>query len=201
MKTILPFAIVFLFAAHVVNAQPMDDGPFKRFGIKAGVNNSHLDFTKGVPPRDIKTSRKTGFNFGFVLLVPLTGALYFQPEYAYSQMGGKLESTDTSYQLNYFSMPLLLRYQLSEKFAITAGPQADLLINGRRSVKGVSKDITHDTEERSLSAVFGAEYEIAMGISIGARYMYGLNHVGLGQRSELQEFKFTMAQLSLCARF
>jgi hypothetical protein len=203
MKKSLSLAIVLVLMLQGVMAQDYYEPEYKRFGFRAGVNFSHINFAKGVPPpvTPIETSWGAGINLGFLMLVHITGDLYFQPEYAYSQMSGQVKSSNTVYRLNYFSMPLFLKYQLHEKISLLAGPQFDLLINAKKSVNGSSTNITHDTEERSVAATAGIEYQLIESFSIGARYMHGLNHIGLGQRSDLQEFKYETVQFMACVRF
>src|SRR6476659_10956334 len=101
MNKCWPIFIFFGLTLHVAKAQVYSEPEFKRFGFRAGVNFSHMNFAKGVPPVPIETSWHTGINFGFVMVVPIAENLYFQPEYAYSQMGGEVKSADTVYKLNY----------------------------------------------------------------------------------------------------
>ncbi|MEO5888967.1 MAG: porin family protein [Ferruginibacter sp.] len=201
-KSLFVSSVLFLLLG-ALRAQNKNESNFKRFGFRAGVNFSHVNFAKGVPPPvvPIETNWKAGINIGFLMMVKIADDLYFQPEYAYSQMGGKVKNSDSAYTLNYFSMPLLLKYQVHEKFSLMVGPQFDLLINAKKNVKGNSINITHDTEERSLAAVAGVEYHLTSTFSICARYMLGFNHIGLGQRSDVQEFKYETAQLMACVRF
>jgi opacity protein-like surface antigen len=183
--------------------QSFDEPKFKRFGFKAGVNVSHINFARGhnSPALNIETTWGKGINIGFIVLVPLTDKLFFQPEYSYAQMGGEIKAAKTIYKLNYLSMPLLLKYQLVDHFSLLAGPQFDILLNAKKTVDGSAADITHDTEERSIGATAGVEYEISNSFAIGARYMQGLNHIGIGQRSDIQEFKYELAQLTACIKF
>jgi Outer membrane protein beta-barrel domain len=196
----LSLLFISLLLLQAVTAQE-NDIPDVRFGLRAGASFSHLDFSKGVPPTPTKTSWGAGINFGFVMEVPLIPRLSFQPEYLFSQMGGKVKNSDTTYKLNYLSFPLFLKFQMTEKFSLMAGPQFDILINAKRKANGSSVNITHDTEERSIFATAGIEYEIIESFSVCARYMYGFNHVGLGQRSDLQEFKYTALQLTAYVKF
>ncbi|MEP7143931.1 MAG: porin family protein [Ferruginibacter sp.] len=203
MKKRLSLLMVLVLMLQAITAQDYYDPEFKRFGIKAGVNFSHINFAKGVPPPvvPIETSWGAGINIGFLMLVHITGDLYFQPEYAYSQMSGQVKSSNTVYKLNYFSIPIFLKYQLQEKIFLVAGPQFDLLVNAKKSVNGISANITHDTEERSVAVTAGIEYQLTETFSVVARYMHGLNHIGLGQRSDIQEFKYEMVQLMVCVKF
>lgn len=203
MKKSLSLLIVLFLLLQVLTAQNNDKPVFKRFGFRAGINFSHINFSRGSPPPvdPIETSWNTGINLGFLIMVPLSEKLFIQPEYLYSQMGGKVKSSNTIYKLNYFSMPVFLKYQLHEKFFLLAGPQFDLLLNAKKTVNGTSSDITHDTEERSLAITAGIEFRLIKSLSVCARYMHGLNHIGIGQRSDIQEFKYEMLQLIICVRF
>jgi hypothetical protein len=156
-----------------------------------------------VPPPvvPIETTWGAGINIGFFMVVPVTDKLFFQPEYAFAQMGGEVKSTGTVYKMNYLSLPLFLKYQLHEKFSLMAGPQFDMLVKAKKTAGGSTTDITHDTEERSIGITGGIEYGITNSISLCARYMHGFNHIGLGQRSDIQEFKFEMIQLTAAVKF
>jgi Outer membrane protein beta-barrel domain len=194
--------LLFVLLAIVFNAaKSQDEASVKRFGISVGTIFSHMDFSKGVPPTPTHTSWNTGINFGFVMTVPIVSKLSFQPEYLFSQTGGKVKNADTTYKFNYLSLPLFLKLQVHEKFALMAGPQFDILIHAKRNVNGGSSDITHDTEERGIDGVAGIEFRVINSLVISARYIYGFNHIGLGQHSDIQEFKFRGIQLMACARF
>jgi opacity protein-like surface antigen len=203
MKNSFSLLIVSVLMLHTVAGQDNGKPAFKKFGFRAGANFSHINFAKGVPPptTPINTNWGAGIAFGFLMQVHISGGLFVQPEYLYSQTGGEAKSNNTVYKLNYFSLPVLLKYQLHEKFSLLAGPQFDLLINAKETVNGSSTDITHDTEERSLAATAGMEFQLLPSLSVCARYMHGLNHIGIGQRSAIQEFKFELLQVTACVRF
>jgi hypothetical protein len=192
-----------LFFVHLSSAQEYPDAGFKKFGFTAGVNFSHMNFNKGVPPppSPVKTNWKGGIFFGFLLHVPLTSQWSVQPEYIFSQQGGAPEGSGINYKLNYISMPVLLRYQINGKVAVLAGPQLDMLINAKKDSSGKSYNITHDTEERNFGLTAGIEYAVLKNLGIYVRYMLGINHVGIGQRSELKEFKFELLKGGANIRF
>jgi hypothetical protein len=99
-------------------------------------------------------------------------------------------------------MPVLLKYEpAAAKIAVEAGPQIDLLINANKDIGGISSNITHDTEERNLGIVAGLEFKVSKELRINARYMHGLNHVGIGQRSNVKEFKYEQLTISASAIF
>jgi opacity protein-like surface antigen len=176
---------------------------FKRFGFQAGINISNMNFNIGDPAPAIKTnaSWQTGFTFGFQLKVPLTKKLLIQPEYSYSQRNGSNQTVETTYTINYFSLPILLNYQLSPRFNILAGPQFEVTTNASSSTNGENSNITHDVEERGFGIVGGLEFTVIKSFFLSARYLDGLNHVGIGQRSEVKEFKYESFILTAGVRF
>ncbi len=202
MKKNLPLLLVAMLWMQCLFAQFDTENDFKKFGFRAGAVTSHLNFARSVTSAGakIETSWSTCFTAGFVLAIPLTDNLSLQPEYLYLQTGGTIKSTNTVYKFSYLSLPVFLKYRF-EKFAVVAGPQFDLLIDAKKTEAGIATKVTHDTEERSISVTGGVEYELTTSLSVNARYIYGLNNIGLGQRSSVQEFKYEMAQLTACIRF
>jgi hypothetical protein len=176
---------------------------FKRFGFKVGTNVTNMNFNKGIPPpaAPIQASWKPGFVAGFLLRVPINNNLSIQSEYLYTYVLGQDKSTGVEYKLNYLSMPVLLKYQIANKVALEAGPQFDLLINAKKKAGETSSDITHDTEERNLGITAGLEYKVINDISLSARYLSGVSHIGIGQRSNVKEFKMEQFQLTAVINF
>ena len=197
-------ALMIFGACGLQGVMAQDQGTtFQKFGVVAGANFSHMNFNKGVPrpPEHVKTNWKPGVFFGFTLQVPVTDNLSIQPQYLFSRLGGEVGDSGIDYQLNYFSMPVFLRYQFSPRVAVMAGPQLDLLINAKKDSSGRSYNITHDTEERSFGVVAGVDIGIWNALGVNLRFMQGLNHIGIGQRSELKEFKYELLQAGMSFRF
>jgi hypothetical protein len=173
------------------------------FGIKLGANYSNTNFNQGSPkpPTPVATTWQAGFLAGFLVQITLPHRLALQQEYLFSQVRGEVSNGGAQYTLRYLSLPLLLKYTLVPRVAVMAGPQFDLLIQARQKAGGQTADITHDTEERGIGATAGIEVSLSKNLSLNARYLQGLNHIGIGQRSAVQEFKLQSVQLSLDARF
>jgi hypothetical protein len=132
--------------------------------------------------------------------VGLSEHLALQQEYLYSQQSGEI-SGGARYQMQYLSLPLLLKYRIVPRLAVVAGPQFDLMLKAQQEVQGQTINITHDTEERGLGATAGLEVTIWRNLGLSARYLQGLNHVGIGQRSAVQEFKWQSVQVAAEVRF
>ncbi|MEJ7679598.1 MAG: porin family protein [Segetibacter sp.] len=194
--------LIAIFISKLSFAQT-SSSTFKRFGVIVGGNVSNMNFNKGIPPPPvvIKAAWKAAITAGFSLQIPLRNKLSIQTEYLYSQVNAEDKSTEIKYFLNYLSMPVLLKYQLYSNIAVIAGPQAGLLITAKKKSVGTSSNMTHDTEERSFGLAAGLEFKVIKDASLNARYVYGLNHIGIGQRSAVKEFKLEQFQLTVSVKF
>lgn len=172
------------------------------FGLRLGLNYSNTNFNMGEPKPvvPVDTKWKTGFVVGALVEVGLSEHLALQQEYLYSQQSGEI-SGGARYQMQYLSLPLLLKYRILPRLAVVAGPQFDLMLKAQQEVQGQTINITHDTEERGLGATAGLEVTIWRNLGLSARYLQGLNHVGIGQRSAVQEFKWQSVQVAAEVRF
>lgn len=170
-----------------------------RFGIRAGINLSHMDFSRGNISEDepIHTNWQAGIAGGFILIVPLTGNLFIQPEYLFSQQGGELRDMDMKYTINYLSLPVFLRWAVNRRVSLFAGPQFDLVIDSDKEVGNVVSSLEHEIEHRSIGVTTGAEFRLASAFLIGGKYLYGINNIDVSNSSRILEFKHGMFQISL----
>ena len=202
LKPFLFFALFVVFS-ETLSAQESANPPFKRFGFQAGMNVAAMNFNLGspAPVESEKLSWKAGITFGFLLRVPLAKSLFLQPEYSFTQRNGEERSLAKTYTLNYFSLPVLLMYKILPVLSVMAGPQAEILINARSTGSGENSNITHDTEERSIGIATGLEARVINNIFLSARYFRGLNHIGIGQRSDVKEFKYEAISFTAGIKF
>jgi hypothetical protein len=173
------------------------EGANVRFGVKAGLNFSNMNFNKGYPKPavSVENTWKTGLFFGVAWQLPLyTDKLFLKQEYLLSQVRGEDKRIETGYVLNYLSMPLMLTYTFMPRVSLVAGPQFELLIQAKEITNGTSIKMTHDTEERSIGVVGGLEFQVRKSLILSGRFMHGVNHIGLSQRSARKEFKFELLQ-------
>lgn len=198
---VLVIALLFCFQQSF--AQNNMDESDKKFAIEAGANYSNMNFNEGYPTPSppIESSWKAGVSVGIFFKIALAGNLSLQPGYFYIRRNGADKSIDTKYTNDYFAFPLLLKYKLSPLIDIVAGPQAGLLIHSNSYNNGVKTDITHDVEERSVSATAGFNIHFLQSFYMAARYLQGFNHIGIGQRSNPKEFKYQEASLMVGFEF
>lgn len=203
MKRALPLLLIAFLAAKFSTAQETDQHSMQRFGVKVGMNYSCMNFNEGVPKpaSHVANTWMTGVTVGFMMEVPLINNFSLTPEYAYSLRRGKDERSNISYSLDYLSMPVLLKYAITPGIAVKAGPQFDLLIHAKQSNSTGDLNITHDTEERNIGAAACVEVRLVKSIYLEARYLHGLSHVGIGQRSNTTEFKYRLVQLDAAFKF
>jgi opacity protein-like surface antigen len=193
--------------SYMANAQASADAQPARklpvsFGLRLGLNHSNTNFNMGEPKPlvPVDTKWKTGFVVGALVELGLSEHWALQQEYLFSQQSGEV-SNGARYKMHYLSLPLLLKYRVLPRLAVVAGPQFDLMLKAQQEVSGQTTNITHDTEERGLGATAGLEVNLWRSLSLSARYLQGLNHVGIGQRSAVQEFKWQSVQVAAEVRF
>lgn len=132
------FSLIF-FSTLSVNAQTG-----VRFGMKAGYS---LATQYGITPADdmykVETSSRNGFVGGILVYYPVTESVGIQQELLYAMKGSGQDvsftepfpiNTVSEYKLNYFEMPMLVRYNFVNIKNIgiygNTGIALSLLING-----------------------------------------------------------------------
>lgn len=150
------------------------------FGIKAGMNFSKLKLD-GQIAGVIESNYRTGLAAGAFINFPLGKRPFsIQPEFLYSSMGGDLVhpmNEKTNYRFNYFSVPLLFKYNFTKKLGAFAGPQVDIKIYGKETNKFGDINASSSLEEFDALATWGLEWWPWKHIVISGRYMHGFRKV------------------------
>ncbi len=149
------------------------------------------------PPSPITTYFQPSVRVGVYTNIQFAKKLSLRNEYIFSQVKNLVHTNNRRFTLNYVELPVLLTYNVHKKISLQAGPSLGFLINASIKTNGVSKDITHDTEERSIGLTVGASYAFSSRLSFCTRYQHGFNHIGIGQRSSVSEFELEQLQLLL----
>jgi hypothetical protein len=115
-----------------------------RFGLKAGYS---LATQYGITPADniytVDSKSRSGFTGGIFLYIPITESVGIQQEWLYAMKGSRQDvtingpvsvNTVSEYNLNYFEMPLILKYRFfkikNSGIYGTTGIALSLLLNG-----------------------------------------------------------------------
>jgi hypothetical protein len=122
-------------------------------------------------------------------------------EYVFSQVKNMVHTNNQQFKLNYIELPVLLACKLDKRVSLQAGPALGFLISANKIANNATEDITHDTEERSIGLNVGAAFAFSSRLSFFTRYQHGMNHIGIGQRSNVSEFKLEQLQFLLQVRF
>jgi opacity protein-like surface antigen len=179
MKKVLFIAVVALFGLGNVNAQEV------KFGTKVGLNVSK--FTGDTEGFD----SKIGFNLGAYAEISLSDKLTFQPELLFSTQGASSEDSfeNETFKLtikaNYLNIPLMMKYGLTDKFALEFGPQLGFLLSAKGKAEGTfdgqaiseEEDLKDFFKSIDFGLNFGASFDVAENIMIGARYNLGLSNI------------------------
>src|SRR4051812_8494325 len=158
----------FLLFSHSVSAQI-------RNAIILGASASQIDGDKQ------GGFDKAGLVFGGSSNFKITDKFSFQPEILWLQKGSKADTFDIfdpnafyKWRLNYVSVPVLLNYQIQEKFTLQAGLTADVLIDAKVDAGSGFFDRTDELQKLDLNYTGGIEYRISPKFGANARYQYSI---------------------------
>lgn len=249
MKKII-LSVSIAIASLTTNAQEI------KFGAKVGLNMSTVkveipQITVGgmaASGETTKNSFKPGFHVGGFAEISLNDAFSLQPELHFSMQGSKLKSNDSQTQeyfnmllvtestsetnLNtmYINMPVLGRYNATEKLFFTLGPQIGYLISAKSKYEssGITKvyqsgtlidqsstnDSGNEDVKKSLKSIdfgvaVGGGFNITENIFTEVRYVHGLSNSAksydiptqLGVISVSPIMKSSLIQLSFGYKF
>lgn len=143
-RIVLGVMSLFLLGTSVTHAQTSPDRGGVRVAIAAGITSSNLsDFDLGVigedSPGSLSSSRRTGYQVGLQVTVPLTARIGLQPELHLVQKGSTIglnagtedidffDDLKLNIKLRYLELPLLLRADLGREGSawrpfVVAGP-------------------------------------------------------------------------------
>ncbi|PRY87656.1 outer membrane protein with beta-barrel domain [Mongoliibacter ruber] len=139
---------------------------FAQVGLRTGINVANLNGYSF----DSRVAFRAGAYYGFELMdkIKVEPGLYF------SQKGIKSDVEAVNDRLSYIDVPVVVRYGVTEKLNVFAGPQASVLAARRfEGPDGVSR-ATSTIRGYDLAAVLGVAYEIYNGVGIQVGYDFGL---------------------------
>ncbi|HBD26579.1 porin family protein [Flavobacterium sp.] len=181
-----------------------------KFGAKGGINLANI---VGDDAGD--ANMFVGFNAGFFVEIPVTDKLTIQPEILYSAQGSKSEGplniegdiydVKATLKMNYINVPVMFKYQVTDKFSLEAGPYVGFLVRAKvkAEVSGFGS-ATEDAKDLFKSTDFGLglgmNYEFSDVIFANARYQAGLTEIGDSEAGG-NSVKNSVFQIGLGFRF
>lgn len=162
-------------------------------GLRLGVNVSNQKMESG---SDSETGdSKIGFLGGLYLTANISEKIALQPELLFSGMGSQDNDADIKLPFNYLSVPVLLRFNLSEKVNIHAGPQVGFLLSAKATAGGDSADIKEYFTGTDFGAAFGIGGDFGK-FNGGVRYYLGLSNIA-EDATDNESFKNSAFQIFL----
>lgn len=147
-------------------------------GIKGGYNLSAVSFDG-----KSKTDVIHGFHVGFYGESFVNEHLSIQPEILYSKQGYKIIDNGSIYtqKLDYINIPVSLKIYPIPEFFLEAGPQIGFSIAHEETFESgftlynTSKEFEPKNFDWGVN--LGAGFKSSSGVSIGARYHFGMNDI------------------------
>lgn len=161
----------FLLSSQIGNAQD--------FGVKLGPN------FHSIAGEDVEDQKlRVGFHLGAFGEFQMSDDIFLRPELLYSLEGSKSEreilgeTTTSTTNYNYISIPVMGRYYATEKVYLEAGPSIGLFLGGKTVTDDDSQDLDMENYNGlELAAEVGGGLAITDNISVGLRGDIGLTGV------------------------
>jgi hypothetical protein len=150
-----------------------------QFGISGGIDAARLALS-GATGGPIKY--KNDVAGGLSLEAAISSNFGVQLEANFSRQGTAVIADDGSsagsYNLDYITLPVVIKLYGTPRLNFFAGPQVGLLLSAKSRVQGSpEEDVKDQFKSTDFYAVFGAEYKFANGIFVNARYNLGLSNI------------------------
>lgn len=146
-------------------------------GLLGSINFSQFKLT-GENPNSIDYDMQSGWSAGGWVNFPVSKGFSIEPQVMYSFYRYKTNSAIplllNNGKLNFVSIPVLLKFHVGNGFALTAGPQLDILASVDDKNNIAEKD---DFKGASFSAFGGVEIFPRGPLTIFGRYIHGLSNM------------------------
>ena len=185
------FTLLTIIVMAQVQAQGLD------FGIKAGLNYANVSGIEDF-------NQRQGISAGLFAGARLGDKLEFQIDALYSQQGAEVDQSISQviseFNLDYISIPIVLKYYLTENVNIHAGPQLGILLNEETSVFNQTISAVEANTADWLGTI-GVGLDLPLGLRAEARYSFGLSRVNgsvsLPDFDDLSNSRTQMTTLSI----
>ncbi len=164
MKKTIKFLI--LIAVFTVGNQAMAQGV--GLGLKVGANFANQSIT------DASTESITGFHGGAYVVLAFSEKWAIQPELFFSSQGSEIPEFDEIINLDYFTIPVLLRYKPANFLSFEAGPQISTLLS---AVDKSGDSIKEEVKNSDFGLALGTTVYLPLGLNAGFRYVWGFTNI------------------------
>lgn len=142
------------------------------FGPKLGINISTVS-------NQLEESKaRVGLNIGAFASYDFSDKIAAQLEGNYSSQGAKFVSYYKSkLALEYFTIPLLMNYNVNDFCTIDFGPQIGLLMHAKFKTETEDHKINSITRNTDFGLNLGASFTFEERVLLGMRYYYGMQDI------------------------
>jgi len=161
-----------------------------QFGVKAGTGLSEIGLRNSNGDRlPLTFYPKSGFQGGVYARFQVGGQLSISPELLYASKGtrtsaiiiqqaGSSEAVESRFviSLQYLTLPVMVNYQMGERWRIEAGPELGYLLSSRLAIRPSDSRDSEDLncEKMDFSMNLGAGIALAPKLELGLRYSHGM---------------------------
>lgn len=160
---LLLIAVLFSVTTYAQDAEQSKNAEDFELGIIGGIGFSNV-----VGADTGNNGLRLGIHLGGFAEIELGDKLGFRPELHIISVKG---TSSGNYRVLYFDFPLLLTYDLNEKFSLIGGAQPSFLLHARTRDRGA---ITQDIKTIDFGLLIGGWYEIDDTWSVGARFSHSI---------------------------
>ncbi len=165
-----------LICSLLLEAQTKSDRYTVYGGLLGGANYSRFRITD--KPSTLDVEWKWGWAAGLYAGFPIGKVVSIEPQVLFSRVGGKLaiSNIDTDNQLDYLSVPVLVKLHAGRYVNFFVGPQFDFLMSAKDKDNN-DEDIKNELKENDIAVTAGFELFPRNRITFYARYFHGFNKV------------------------
>jgi len=173
MKLTLTTIGLILMPLISLNAQNLDLGIKSGFGIA----NIYITNLPGTDTNSDLFSPIMSYSLNGTLNYKSKGLWGFSFEPGFIKKGWFSNINEYKIGLQYFQLPILSDFYLSDKFYLSIGPEINFLLNAKNKSSYGTQKITDLNNKFEFSGVVSGAYNISNNLDIGIRYSRGLTQI------------------------
>ena len=198
MKKTIPFVLCcyacnLMYAQNIVKEHYTVSG-----GILGAANFSQFRITNN-NPNNVDYEMKAGWSAGGWLNFPVSKCFSIEPQVMHSSYQYLTNSTSNVLlkdgKIRYISVPLLLKFNAGNSFAITAGPQIDFTSSIENNPGSIAQE--NDFKQTSFSGFAGFEILPRGRVTFFGRYIHGFSDMNNVTETSPLEYKNQNVQAGL----
>ena len=143
-------------------------------GLKLGLNLANQTISNDYVT--ISPSFRPSLHAGGYLTLMISNKIGVQPEVLYSAQGAKMDGQ--TLKLNYVTVPVLVRFNITERFNLHLGPQIGMLLSAKAKMEsGDDEDVKDQYKGTDIGIAGGLGVDLPMGLNFGFRFIKGVSNI------------------------